>query len=262
MIRTYNSVSLQGKDLYKGRFQLYSFIQRNFLHEYKIISNQPTEDASNSSRKATQKDVQQRNKFTGTEGVDGIGRAGGPDAYIKTWIGKVTGISLLTNAPQGLGRAGGPGSLVSTGGVGENANSVSTANSLGTGRAGSPGSHVSAGGAGENASSVSIKNSLGIGRAGGPGCLVSVDGVGVSKGDVSHGIGWAGGPGISCISCLPGIQTILAKQSINSTKMKPEKKNVLLTPMEQPLRADTEDENFLEAAVSTAFRHFLMKKIR
>ena len=65
MIRTYNSVSLQGKDLYEGRLQLYSFIQRNFLHEYKIIRNQPTDDASNSSRDATQQDIQQGNKFTG-----------------------------------------------------------------------------------------------------------------------------------------------------------------------------------------------------
>ena len=32
--------------------------------------------------------------------------------------------------------------------------------------------------------------------------------------------------------------------------------------MEQPLRGDTEDENFLEAAVSTAFHHLLMKKIK
>ena len=99
MIRTYNSVSLQGKDLYEGRFQLYSFIQRNFLHEYKIIRNQPTEDASNSSRDETKQNVQQRNKFTGPEGVGGIGRAGGPDAYINTRIVKGTGISLLTNAP-------------------------------------------------------------------------------------------------------------------------------------------------------------------
>ena len=106
MIRTYNSVCLQGKDLYEGRLQLYSFIQRNFLHEYKIITNQPTEDASNSSRDATQHDIQQRNKFTGPEGFGGIGRTGGP------------------------------GSLVSTGVAGENASSVSSANSLGKGRAG------------------------------------------------------------------------------------------------------------------------------
>ena len=69
MIRTYNSASLRGKDLYEGRLQLYSFIQQNFLHEYKTIRNQPTEDASNSSRDATQQDVQQRNKFTGPEGL-------------------------------------------------------------------------------------------------------------------------------------------------------------------------------------------------
>ena len=42
---------------------------------------------------------------------------------------------------------------------------------------------------------VSITNSLGIGRAGGPGCLDSVEAVGVSRDDVRHGIGWAGGPG-------------------------------------------------------------------
>ena len=115
MIWTYNSVSLQGKDVYEGRLQLYSFIQRNFLHEFKTIRNQPTEDASNRSRDATQQDIQQRNKFTGPEGFGGIGRAGGP------------------------------GSLVSTGGAGENASSVSTANSLGTGRARGPGSLVSTG---------------------------------------------------------------------------------------------------------------------
>ena len=83
-IRTYNSVSLQGKDLYEGRLQLYSFIQRNFLHEYKIIRNQPTEDASNSSRGATQQDIQQRNKFTGPEGFGGISRAGGPGSPVST----------------------------------------------------------------------------------------------------------------------------------------------------------------------------------
>ena len=95
-------------------------MQRNFLHEYKIIRNQPTEDASNSSRDATQHDDQQRNQFTKPEGVDGIRRAGGPDAYINTRIGKGTGISLLTNAPpQRLGRAGGPGSLFSVGGANE-----------------------------------------------------------------------------------------------------------------------------------------------
>ena len=320
MIRTYNSVSLQGKDIYEGRLQLYSFIQRNFLHEYQTIRNQPTEDASNSSRDATQKDVLQRNKFTGPKGVGGIGRARAPDAYINTRIGKGTGISLLTNAPQRLGRAGGPGSLVSAGGAdedmnsfstsslgigragspgnlvsaggadedtstfsisslgigragssgslvsaggaGENASSVSTANSFGLGRAGGSGNLISAGGAGENVSSVFTTNSSGVGRAGGPGCLVGVDGVVVSKDDVSHGIGWAGALVISFTSCLPGIQTILAKQYINSTKMKTEKVNVSLTLMEQPLKGDTENEIFLEAAVSTAFHHFLIKKIR
>ena len=60
MIRTFNSVSLKGKDLYEGRLQLYSFIQRNFLHDFKNIRNQPTEDASNSSRDATQQDIQQQ----------------------------------------------------------------------------------------------------------------------------------------------------------------------------------------------------------
>ena len=223
MIRTYNSISLQDKDLYEGRIQLYSFIQRNFLHEYKIIRNQPTEDASNSSRDATQQDVQQRNKFTGPEGFGGIGRAGGPDAYISTRIGKSTGISLLTKAPQRLGRAGGPGIIVSAGGADEDTSSCSTSSlgigragspgslvsaggadedtssfstsSLGKGKAGGPGSLFSAGGAGENASSVFTTNSSGIGRAGGPVCLVSVDGVVVSNDDVSHGRGWAGGPG-------------------------------------------------------------------
>ena len=106
MIRTYNSISLQMKDLYEGRLQMYNFIQRNFLHEYNIIRNQPTEDAGNSSRDATQQDVQQRNKFAETEGVGGMGRAGGPDPYINTRVCKGLGISLLTNAPQRLGRAG------------------------------------------------------------------------------------------------------------------------------------------------------------
>ena len=151
IIRFYNSVSLQSKDLYEGRLQLYSFIQRNFLHEYKIIRNQPTEDASNSSRDATQRDVQQRNKFTGLKGVGDIGRAGGPDAYISTRIGKGTGISLLTNASQRFGRAGGPGSLVRAGGADEDTSSFSYS-SLGIGRAGGPSSLVSAGGAGEKAS--------------------------------------------------------------------------------------------------------------
>ena len=164
MIRTYNLVSLKGKDLYEGRLQLYSFIQRNFLHEFKTIRNQPTEDASNSSRDATQQDIQQRNKFTEPEGFGGIGSAGGP------------------------------GSHVSTVGAGENTSSISTANSLVTGSAGGSGSLVSTGGACKNIRSVSSK-SLGLGRAGCPGCLVSVDGVGVSKDVVSHGIGWAGGPG-------------------------------------------------------------------
>ena len=135
MLRTYNSVSLQGKDFNEGRFQLYSFIQRKFFNEYKNIRNQPTEDASNSSRDATQQDVQKRNKFTGPEVVGSIDRAGGPDAYINTRIGKGTGISLLTNAPQRLGRAGGPGSLVSADGADEDTSSFSTS-SLGIGRAG------------------------------------------------------------------------------------------------------------------------------
>ena len=96
MIRTYNSVSLQEKDLYEGRLQLYSFIQRKFLHEYKIIRNQPIEDASNSSRDETQQDVQQRNKFSGPEGVGGIVRPGSPDAYINTRIGTSTHGDLFT----------------------------------------------------------------------------------------------------------------------------------------------------------------------
>ena len=164
MIRIYNSVSLQGKDLYEGRLQLYIFTQRNFLHEYKIIRNQPTEDASNSSRDATQQDVQQRNKFIGTEGVGGVGGAGGPDSYINARIGKGTGISLLTNAPQRLGTAGGAGSFVSAVGAHDGTSSFSTS-SLGIGRAGSPGSLVSAGRADEDTSSFST-TSLGIGRAG------------------------------------------------------------------------------------------------
>ena len=94
-------------------------------------------------------------------------------------------------------------------------------------------------------------DSLGIGRAGGPGCLVSVDGVGVSKDHVSHGIDWAGGPGDQ-----------LYIVSTGNTDNSSETVQQLLTPMEQPLRGDTEDENFLEAAVSTAFHHFLMKKIK
>ena len=81
MIRTYNSVSLQGKDLYEGRLQLYSFIQRNFFRQNKIIGNQPTEDENNSSRDAKQQDNQQRNIFTGPEGVVGIGRASCPELH-------------------------------------------------------------------------------------------------------------------------------------------------------------------------------------
>ena len=183
MIQTYNSVSLQGKDLYEGRLQLYSFIQRNFLHEYKIIRSQPTEDASNSSRDATQQDIQQRNKFTGPEGFGGIGRAGGP------------------------------GSHVSAGGAGENANSVSSANSVGTGRAGSLGSHVSAGGAGENASSVSTANSLGTGRAGGPGSLFSTGDAGEKASSIctanSFGTGRAG---VQVVMSAPGAQVKMRTQ--------------------------------------------------
>ena len=436
MIWTYNSVSLQGKDLYEGQLQLYSFIQRNFLHEYKIIMNQPTEDANNSSRDATKQYVQQRIKSTGPEGVGGIGRAGGPGAYINTRIGKGTGISLVTNGPQhlgrtggpgclvsakgadenwssssagtpevigraggpgslslvsagsaddnvsttnslGIGRAGGPGSLVSAGDAGENASSVSITNSLGIGRAGGPGCHdsveavgvsrddvrhgigraggpgayintrigkgtgislvtngpqhlgrtggpgclvsakgadenwssssagtpevigraggpgslslvsagsaddnvsttnslgigraggpgslVSAGDAGENASSVSITNSLGIGRAGGPGCHDSVEAVGVSRDDVRHGIGWAGGPGDQLYIVSTGNTDNSSETAHQFNKDDTREKNVSLTPMQQPLKGDTEDENFLEAAVSTAFHHFLMKKIK
>ena len=44
--------------------------------------------------------------------------------------------------------------------------------------------------------------------------------------------------------------------------MKPEKENVSLTPMEQSLKADRADKNFLEAAISTASHHFLTKKLR
>ena len=170
-IRTYNSVSLQGKDLYEGRLQLYSFIQRKFLHEYKIIRNQPTEDASNSSRDATQQDIQQRNKFTGPEGFGGIGRAGGPGSPVSTGGAGENASSVSTANFLGTGRAGGPGSHVSAGGAGKNASSVSTPNSLGAGRAGGPGSHVSAGGAGENASSVSPAKSLGTSRTGGLGIM-------------------------------------------------------------------------------------------
>ena len=196
MIRTYSSVSLQGKDLYEGRLQLYSFIQRNFLREYKIIRNQPTGDASNSSRDATQQEVQQRNNFTETEGVGCIGMAGGPDAYINTRNGKGTGISLLTSAPQPFGRAGGPGSLVSAGGADEDTSSFSTS-SIGIGRAGSSGSLVNAGDADEDTSSFST-GSLGIGRAGCPGSLVSAWGADEDTSSFSTsslGISRAGSPG-------------------------------------------------------------------
>ena len=91
MIRAYNLVSLQGKDYYEGQLQLYSFIQRKFLHECKNIKNHPTEDESNNSRDATQQDVQQRNESTGPEGVVGKGRAGGQGAYIINRIGKARG---------------------------------------------------------------------------------------------------------------------------------------------------------------------------
>ena len=105
-------------------------------------------------------------------------------------------------------------------------------------------------------------NSLGIGRAGGPGCLVSVDGVGFSKDDVSHDIGWAGGPGDQLYIVSTGNTDNSSETVHQFNKDETREKNVLLTPMEQPLRGDTEDESFLEAAVSTAFHHFLMKKIR
>ena len=236
MIQTYNSDFLQGKDLYEGRLQLYSFILRNFLHEYKIIRNQPTEYASNSSRDATQQDIQQRNKLTGPEGFGGIGRAGGPGSLVSTGGAGENASSVSTANSLGTGRAGGPGSLFSTGGAGENASSISTANSLGTGRARGLGSLVITGGAGENASSVSTANSLGTGRAGGPGSLFSTGGAGenassistanslgtgrarglgslVSAGDAcenassvstnSLGIGRAGGPG--CLVSVDGV---------------------------------------------------------
>ena len=136
--------------------------------------NQPTEDANNSSRDATKQYVQQRIKSTGPEGVGGIGRAGGPGAYINTRIGKGTGISLVTNGPQHLGRTGGPGSLVSAKGADKNWSSSSAGTPEVIGRAGGPGSLslVSAGSADESSSSFST-SSLGIGRAGGPGSLVS-----------------------------------------------------------------------------------------
>ena len=38
--------------------------------------------------------------------------------------------------------------------------------------------------------------------------------------------------------------------------MKPEKENVSLTPMEQSLKGDKEDKNFVEAATSAASHHF------
>ena len=122
-----------------------------------------------------------------------IGRAEGPGnlSLVSAGSADESSSSVSTNS-LGAGRAGGPGNLFSAGGTDDN---VSTTNSLGIGRAGGPGSLVSAGDAGENASSVSITNSLGIGRAGGPGCLDSVEAVGVSRYDVRHGIGWAGGPG-------------------------------------------------------------------
>ena len=158
IFRTYNSVSLQGKDLYEGRLQLYSFIQRNFLHEYKINRNQPTEDASNSSRDATQQDVQQHNESTGAEGVGGIGRAGGPGAYINNRIGKGTGSSLVTTAPQRLDRAGGPGCLVGAWGADENWCSNSAVTPEVIGGAGGPGSLISAGGADKDTCSFSTSS--------------------------------------------------------------------------------------------------------
>ena len=99
MNRTYNLVSLKGKDLYEGRLQLYSFIQRNFLHEFKTIRNQPTEDASNSSRDATQQDIQQRNKFTGPEGFGGIGMAGAPGSHVSAGGAGENASSILLPNP-------------------------------------------------------------------------------------------------------------------------------------------------------------------
>ena len=198
MIRTYSSVSLKGKDLYEGRLQLYSFIQQDFLHENKIIRNEPNDDASNSSRDATQQDVQKfkRKDYARPEGVGGVDGAGGPDSYINTRIGKGTGISLLTNASQRLGRAGVPYILVSAGGAYEDTSSFSTS-SLGLGRAGNPGSLVSAGVADEETNSFPT-SSLGIGRAGSPGSFVSAGGADKDTSSFSNsslGIGMAGSPG-------------------------------------------------------------------
>ena len=145
MIQNFNSVSL---------LCLYTFIQRNFLHYYKIIRNQPTEDANNSSRDATRQDIQQRNEreSTGPEEAGGIGRSGGPGAYINTRIGKGTGTSLVANAPQRLGRAGGPGCFVSAKGADKSwsSNSANTSEGISTPRG--PRSLVSTRGADEDMS--------------------------------------------------------------------------------------------------------------
>ena len=134
MIRTFNSISLKGKVLYEGRLQLYSIVQRNFLQEHTIIKNQPTEDASNSSRDAIQQDIQQRNEreSAGPEVVGGIG----PGAYINTRIGKATENSFFTSALQSLDRAGGPACFVSARDADKIWSAKSSGISEGVGRAG------------------------------------------------------------------------------------------------------------------------------
>ena len=93
MIQNQNSVPLQGKNIYEGQLQLYSFKQQNFLHEYKIIRDQLTVDKTNSSNDATKQDIRQRNEHESTrpERVGVIGRAGGLNTYIKSRIGKARG---------------------------------------------------------------------------------------------------------------------------------------------------------------------------
>ena len=68
-----------------------------------------------------------------------------------------------------------------------------------------------------------------------------------------------GALGISCTPYLPETRKIPSEEYINSSRIKPEKENVSMTPMQQPLKGDREDENFLEAAISTASDHFWWK---
>ena len=69
-------------------------------------------------------------------------------------------------------------------------------------------------------------------------------------------MGWAGGPGDQLYIVSTGNTDNSSETVHQFNKDKTREKNVLLTPMEQPLRGDTGDKNLLEAAFSTAFYLF------